>query len=766
LAGPPDFRRRSGLSAQEIAMYRRTSNLHRVTLVLGIVFVVVPFARAADNAYVPAAGGLWSQSGNWSLGHAPVTNEHVKILVSGTANKAVTYDSGTGNTLGSVTVDGSASYYGAIWHLQGVLTTYDMYLGNSGPAWHWMEGPAYLWVNDILYVGYVNTGPGHFYLATISDESAGLYVGDLCYVGYGAPGDFDHTGGIADLYRLYVGQNDPGTYTLRSGRLEVQNQIVIGNGAAGTVEQTGGAFVQTGTNGIIMGLNTGGAGTYLMKAGTLEVDHLSLAWNGDAFFTQSGGTVTTVGDVNLGCQGTHPMQAWYKLNQDDGTAVLNIGGDLFVGVQTYAKYEQTGGTCNVGGNLGIWQGGTTGTSRVYLGTSAGQLNVAGEVINHTGYYDQDGGILNTTRFTNDSTQGVNLDNSADCRATNLIHNAGTLWMWRNATLRGKLALPPNTFWMCNFTNNATFQMGSAASAGGTFTGHLTNNGTFNYYQGDFTGSTLTNYGTVNLNADFTCNRLVNQITLAVPADRWLHALGTGYPSAVENNGDLTMLARSHIDVGTTSKLVNNGRMYAGAYAADYARVHGAFENNGLLQPCNAGAAAGSLLVEGNFTSGSAATLRVRIRGAALRDYDHLTINGNATLAGTLQVQLTDGFVPAIGDSFSIVSYYDVRGQFSAAVLPFLPGDRLWQLQVGPYLTTLSVVAAPALCRGDGNCDGAINWRDIDYLIAAQNDNVSAWSALFGGLPTCRFLNNDSSGDGHVNWRDIDPFIARMNTTCR
>jgi len=70
-----------------------------------------------------------------------------------------------------------------------------------------------------------------------------------------------------------------------------------------------------------------------------------------------------------------------------------------------------------------------------------------------------------------------------------------------------------------------------------------------------------------------------------------------------------------------------------------------------------------------------------------------------------------------------------------------------------------------LCAGDGNCDRQINWRDIDFLIAAQNDNVSSWTALFAGSPPCQFLNLDTSGDSHVNWRDIDPFIALMNTTC-
>jgi len=76
------------------------------------------------------------------------------------------------------------------------------------------------------------------------------------------------------------------------------------------------------------------------------------------------------------------------------------------------------------------------------------------------------------------------------------------------------------------------------------------------------------------------------------------------------------------------------------------------------------------------------------------------------------------------------------------------------------------LCAPALCPGDGNCDGVINWRDIDYLVAAQNDNVSAWQAKFASPPTCDFLNLDTNLDDHVNWRDIDPFIAVMNTTCQ
>ncbi len=83
---------------------------------------------------------------------------------------------------------------------------------------------------------------------------------------------------------------------------------------------------------------------------------------------------------------------------------------------------------------------------------------------------------------------------------------------------------------------------------------------------------------------------------------------------------------------------------------------------------------------------------------------------------------------------------------------------------------------PMICLGDANCNGNVDWRDIDFFVAAQNDNVSAWHALhmnvYGTPPTCPFENSDIGGptaidvpDGHVDWRDIDGFVAQQNTAC-
>lgn len=70
------------------------------------------------------------------------------------------------------------------------------------------------------------------------------------------------------------------------------------------------------------------------------------------------------------------------------------------------------------------------------------------------------------------------------------------------------------------------------------------------------------------------------------------------------------------------------------------------------------------------------------------------------------------------------------------------------------------------CRGDTNCDGVIDWRDIDFLVAAMNDNLTGWMALFP-VPgaDCAFSSCDVNADAHVDWRDIDPFVADMNTVC-
>ncbi len=120
-----------------------------------------------------------------------------------------------------------------------------------------------------------------------------------------------------------------------------------------------------------------------------------------------------------------------------------------------------------------------------------------------------------------------------------------------------------------------------------------------------------------------------------------------------------------------------------------------------------------------------------------------------------------GMLQAIDGTYTLTG---TVGQPEATVAPMAGGEFTLTGGFWPGVTV-----APSACRGDSNCDGTINWRDIDFFVAAQNDNMSAWTALhvsvYGVPPGCPFENNDVDSSGSVTWRDIDPFVELQNTTC-
>jgi hypothetical protein len=63
------------------------------------------------------------------------------------------------------------------------------------------------------------------------------------------------------------------------------------------------------------------------------------------------------------------------------------------------------------------------------------------------------------------------------------------------------------------------------------------------------------------------------------------------------------------------------------------------------------------------------------------------------------------------------------------------------------------------CRGDLNCDGLLNFGDINpftlYLSSA-----TAWKTAY---PYCHALNGDLNHDGYVTFRDINPFVALLSS---
>ena len=71
------------------------------------------------------------------------------------------------------------------------------------------------------------------------------------------------------------------------------------------------------------------------------------------------------------------------------------------------------------------------------------------------------------------------------------------------------------------------------------------------------------------------------------------------------------------------------------------------------------------------------------------------------------------------------------------------------------------------CDGDMNCDGQVDYTDIDLFVAALScvgGDPSCWPPE-GVSPGCPWLNGDCSGDNDVGYGDIDLFVARIGATC-
>ncbi len=70
---------------------------------------------------------------------------------------------------------------------------------------------------------------------------------------------------------------------------------------------------------------------------------------------------------------------------------------------------------------------------------------------------------------------------------------------------------------------------------------------------------------------------------------------------------------------------------------------------------------------------------------------------------------------------------------------------------------VTIRTAPLTRPGDLNCDGAVNFDDINPFVLALAD-PGAYQQQY---PNCNILNGDCNGDGQVNFDDINPFVALL-----
>ena len=85
-----------------------------------------------------------------------------------------------------------------------------------------------------------------------------------------------------------------------------------------------------------------------------------------------------------------------------------------------------------------------------------------------------------------------------------------------------------------------------------------------------------------------------------------------------------------------------------------------------------GLSAGCLGLAGNYVDSGSGTLDIELGGlTACSQFDQFTMSGTAATSGTLNVTL-DGFIPVVGDTFTIMTFSSRTGQFTVENLPTLP----------------------------------------------------------------------------------------------
>jgi hypothetical protein len=541
--------------------------------------------------------------------------------------------------------------------------------------------------------------------------------------------------------------NNVGTITLNGGNISL-NSAGFSLQGGGTLNMGGYSITGQGSNGTVTNVDN-----KIQGAGGLSYVTL---------YNQSAGVINAnTSGQTLSITGSTVNNSGILEASNGGT--LQLGGGNYSGGPTYVNggtiQAQNGSTVLLGFTGG---GDYTNVSNTVTGstlrtTGSGVIQVSeGEIL--TGITNQ--GNLNVVNVPG-VTPGQNLAYLAGT-----INNTGTITM-----VNANILLSGNV----NLTGNGIVNLGGDGISGATLT-------SANTIQGSGYVQTLNNQGTVHVAAgdSMTIGTLTNLSggtltggiynvagTLAIQGMILNNAstiILDGTSSFIEDPA-IDALASTFTDnqaAGTFEILDGRNFTTAGAFsnegtidvgAGSTLTIGGAFTNAGdldingtLVAPTIAigagedlsgsgtivgnvtvygstdpGNSPGILTVNGNYTQASGSFLDIQLGGTGSGQFDQLNVNGNLSLAGTLDVFLWNGFVPGNGNTFDILNWTGTRtGSFGAIDYPTLSAGYYFESLWGANSLTLEVgynggagsVPEPATCflMGAGLLVGIYRWR--------------------------------------------------------
>jgi len=147
--------------------------------------------------------------------------------------------------------------------------------------------------------------------------------------------------------------------------------------------------------------------------------------------------------------------------------------------------------------------------------------------------------------------------------------------------------------------------------------------------------------------------------------------------ALLSGGALTLHGPISVTLGM--EILAGGLLEIGADGA----VNGNVVNKGIVS-VGALAAGQTLIISGDFTQTGSGTLRLQLGITS----DHVGIGGHASLAGTLEVGVEDGYTPSIG-LYDVITWGSFSGEF-VIYLPPLSYPDFWIVQYDEFGLNLIV----------------------------------------------------------------------------
>ena len=484
-----------------------------------------------------------------------------------------------------------------------------------------------------------------------------------------------------------------------NGPVSLANQGTISADVAGNTLSigNGGSVITLSNSGTLQAISGGtltlGGSTSLTNTGLITASGASSTVNLNGSFTNTG-TISAVSNGLVNLNATYALGAGSVLSTSGGGQIrfnttLNNAGSTFDAVNT------VGGTNNYLFNSSTLSGGSLTNSGSLKYNSVTLNNVALDAGLNIGS-GQGIGLAGTTALPTGSTTtlsggDLSLVSSQTFGAGTLVHGSGRLIAGNgpvsvanqgtiSADVAGNtLSIGPG-YSVITLSNSGTLQ----AISGGTLTlgtstsltntANITADGTA-LVSGNVVNSTVningplvlnngsvlttTNGGVININGTTT-----NAGTITLNRGTLGRGTNTGTISItgpVNLGGDFSSSGSLGVD-GTLGGGFTT-TITGGTLSGRGTIVGNVVNNGGSISP--AGTSTGKLTINGNYSQAAGGSLTIDLGGYGKGvSYDWLSLSGSASLNGLLNVDLTNGFIPAVGDTFTFFNYASHTGAFS------------------------------------------------------------------------------------------------------